>query len=349
MSRVLECDSINDIDSKTISLILSTIDTTICSNQPLFVNGNQVFTSGTYFNEYTTINGCDSLIEIYNVTVNPIVQNSISLIDCDSSIVNNQTFYTSGQYNQVLVNQYGCDSLLEINLTINNSNFISEKITACDTFVWNNLTINSTGIYNYTFQNQNGCDSIRQIDLYFVPPYDLPISNFTINPTIVTYPNGEIILSNLSENAVNYYWFFSDNNLTSSNFELSHQYNQVGDFYIQLITENEDGCRDTTIQEITIYDDLILYVPNTFTPDGNECNNVFTPVFSAPNLVDKYNLSIYNRWGELIFESNDKNIGWDGFYNLQLCKSDVYTWKIIYSSFFTNEKKSLNGHFNLLK
>ncbi|NMD00635.1 MAG: hypothetical protein GYA62_13075, partial [Bacteroidales bacterium] len=73
------------------------------------------------------------------------------------------------------------------------------------------------------------------------------------------------------------------------------------------------------------------FTPNPNGPNGgkynpNDLNNdVFHPIFVG---VDQYQLSIFNRWGELIFESTDPNIGWDGYYRNELCKQDVYVWKV---------------------
>ena len=72
-----------------------------------------------------------------------------------------------------------------------------------------------------------------------------------------------------------------------------------------------------------------LYVPNAFTPDGDGLNDGFAP--QAYNLEGDYNFYIYNRWGELIFQSTDLNTKWDGTYMGRECQIDVYVWKVYYS------------------
>jgi gliding motility-associated-like protein len=255
----------------------------------------------------------------------------------------------TGVYNQLLVNQYGCDSILTINSTIHPSHFISEPMIACENFNWNGQDVSNSGVFSYTFQNQYGCDSIREIDVFMVPSSLLPVASFNVIPNPVIIPDGNIQITNLSENQIFNTWYFSDDHHASMEFEPPHRYINSGNYFIQLVVEDENGCTDTAVQQMIVYDELILFVPNTFTPDGDEHNHNFLPIFSVPSLVDEYNLSIFNRWGELIFESNDKYIGWDGYYKFRICKSDVYTWKIIYSSTIFSDKKSLEGHVTLLK
>ncbi len=106
---------------------------------------------------------------------------------------------------------------------------------------------------------------------------------------------------------------------------------------------DENGCiaRD----DVTIYFDGIIYVPNTFTPDGNNFNNIFRP--EGGNIVE-FNMTIFNRWGELIFESNNFETGWDGTYGGKPSPDGTYIWVIEYKDPSLIPKK-INGHVNLLR
>ena len=90
-----------------------------------------------------------------------------------------------------------------------------------------------------------------------------------------------------------------------------------------------------------------VFVPNTFTPDGEEFNNVFSPVFSDKISFSQIELTIYNRWGELIFTGYGYECYWDGYYNNLKCQDGVYTWKLNYVK--GEKRESLIGHVNLLK
>jgi gliding motility-associated-like protein len=100
----------------------------------------------------------------------------------------------------------------------------------------------------------------------------------------------------------------------------------LNEFLITLTATSDKGCVDTAQYTIFFDNSLIFYVPNTFTPDGNEYNNVFKPILTS--LVASYQLQIYNRWGELIFESFDKEVGWDGSYKGGIVQNGAYNWVI---------------------
>jgi gliding motility-associated-like protein len=94
----------------------------------------------------------------------------------------------------------------------------------------------------------------------------------------------------------------------------------------------------------------LFYVPNTFTPDGDEFNNVFIPYISGNIIPETYSMSIYNRWGELIFQTKDINIGWDGSYSLaRKCQDGVYTWEIEFKSRTEAEVFKKHGFVNLIR
>ncbi|MGB1508085.1 MAG: gliding motility-associated C-terminal domain-containing protein, partial [Crocinitomicaceae bacterium] len=84
-------------------------------------------------------------------------------------------------------------------------------------------------------------------------------------------------------------------------------------------------------------------------PDGDEFNQIFQPVFTSGFDPYDFNLKIYNRWGQLVFESNDNNQGWDGTYGGELVQDGLYTWKIEFKSISNDERFIHTGHVNLLK
>ncbi|MNY18905.1 hypothetical protein D3C86_1523140 [compost metagenome] len=96
-------------------------------------------------------------------------------------------------------------------------------------------------------------------------------------------------------------------------------------------------------------DEIIYYVPNTFTPNGDEHNNIFTPVFVCGYDPLEYKFEVYDRWGQLVFSSLDSKTGWDGTYNGSPVKEGVFGWKLEYKAEETPEKKILTGHANLLR
>lgn len=120
-------------------------------------------------------------------------------------------------------------------------------------------------------------------------------------------------------------------------------------YIVELIVVSDQGCLDTTSRLIVVKDQLLVFVPNTFTPDGDEYNNVFMPIISAGIDFKSYELYIYNRWGQLVFESRDLGIGWDGNYNGQLVQEGIYTWVIYYKLEDSDAKEVQTGNITLMK
>ncbi|WP_294672688.1 T9SS type B sorting domain-containing protein [uncultured Fluviicola sp.] len=98
-----------------------------------------------------------------------------------------------------------------------------------------------------------------------------------------------------------------------------------------------------------VLDEIIYYVPNTFTPNGDEHNNVFNPVFVCGYDPLEYRFDVYDRWGEIVFTSLDSKTGWDGSYHGLPAKEGVFGWKLEYKAENTTEKKVITGHANLLR
>jgi gliding motility-associated-like protein len=94
---------------------------------------------------------------------------------------------------------------------------------------------------------------------------------------------------------------------------------------------------------------MLIHVPNTFTPDDDEYNPVFVPVLPEGIEVEDYTLYIFNRWGEILFESHDYQIGWDGSYHGETAKEGVYTWMIQLVGGPRREHLRFEGHVNLLR
>jgi gliding motility-associated-like protein len=106
---------------------------------------------------------------------------------------------------------------------------------------------------------------------------------------------------------------------------------------------------DTIIKEINIPDKFSIYVPNTFTPNQDKSNEVFYPVISKAIISDSYEFKIYDRWGELVFESRDRTKGWNGFYGNKLAPDGTYIWKLSVIDDVSKARKEFIGHVNLLK
>ncbi len=170
-----------------------------------------------------------------------------------------------------------------------------------------------------------------------------PTADFTAYST--TFFNGmPVTFTNQSQNAVNYEWDFGDGN-TDTFVHPSNTYIEPGLYYVTLVAIDEKGCTDTIVKPINIEEEWWIYVPNTFTPDGDRSNNDFRVSTIG---IDQLDIQIYNRWGQMIFEAHDPNFIWDGTYGGAYVNDGTYTYKI---QFHTNSgrEKDIVGHVNVLK
>jgi gliding motility-associated-like protein len=183
---------------------------------------------------------------------------------------------------------------------------------------------------------------------FTVNAHERPKADFRFSPEKPVENNDYVIFTNTSQGdrITENQWFFIDNKgYTTTAQNSSYHFTEPGDYPVALIVKNEWGCADSTLKLITVAEDFAIYVPNVFTPNGDEDNEVF---MAQGRGIKLFNLTIYDRWGQRVFIAKDINSGWDGSFMNQPCKSDVYTWKIEASSIH-GQAKILTGHVTLYR
>ena len=190
--------------------------------------------------------------------------------------------------------------------------------------------------------------------------YPVPLADFDVEPKLVMADMQPIATYNYSENAVKYEWNFGlpDSSAISYEFEPTFIYTKEGKYYITLKVWSDKGCMDVkTLEEpVVVLASGDLVFPTAFIPDpagpkgGVPDNELDNSVFIPKNrsAVAEYHLQIFNRWGELIYESDDVNVGWDGYVNGKIAPQDVYVYKADVK--FTNGiRKTYRGTVTLLR
>jgi gliding motility-associated-like protein len=235
-----------------------------------------------------------------------------------------------------------------------------------DTYQWtysdgntaNNESINRcfenfTGQTNYYGINlivatNQGCKDTANANDY-IQVYHIPIAEFDFSPYDADIVHSTVEFDNLSQYANSYLWNF-DYFETSTMYEPTIEFPDTpGDYMTRLIAYTVEGCVDTAYGVVPIKDVLIYYVPNTFTPDNDDFNEVFMPVFYSGFDPFDYNLLIFNRWGEIVFESNDATVGWNGMYNNTLVQDGTFTWKITFKRSDSDKHQVAIGHVNVIR
>ncbi len=197
---------------------------------------------------------------------------------------------------------------------------------------------NQAGTYNVTLTVTGpGGDQDIMVRADIVVVHPRANAFFTVNPPVITIPD-QVFFLNLSTNSTISEWDFGDGN-TSTDFSPYNFYESLGWHGVTLIANNEFNCPDsfTVDQAVLGNAESRIALPNAFTPSENGPNggywtvddmfnnNVFFPFYKG---VEEFKMQIFNKWGELLFESTDVRQGWDGYYRGAICKQDVYVWRV---------------------
>jgi len=207
---------------------------------------------------------------------------------------------------------------------------------------------------NYRLQNLDGCESEFDGD-FEIRVNPTPLASFTLSKEFTDIDNPTVQAFGNVSNAQSFFWTFGDGD-SALVAEPVHTYQDTGNYTITFIKENSFGCRDTSLRTFRVEPSFEIRIPNVFTPSSggsnggnydpnNPDNTVFFPFVEY---AEEYRLSIFNRWGELIFESKDQNVGWDGYYRGELCQSDVYVYKLEVR-FINGQRTTKVGDVTLLR
>lgn len=154
---------------------------------------------------------------------------------------------------------------------------------------------------------------------------ELPKANFDFERTDFDYRTVEMQFNNLSVNAINYDWSFGDGR-TSQQKDPIVTYKDTLHYPVVLIVMNSLGCFDTMNKIVFSVPEYLIHVPNAFTPNQDAHNETFGP--DASEYYQKYSMTIMNRWGEIIFSTDQLTNRWDGTYKGEACPMDMYFYHI---------------------
>jgi gliding motility-associated-like protein len=221
--------------------------------------------------------------------------------------------------------------------------------------MFNSIPFETSAAGEFTIQlleissHESGCASIQNsfITINVVPP---PVIDFVVNPSEMFDDFTTPQFMNFTQGASEYYWDFGDGNNSIDRFPW-HNYNPEGEeeYEIALYATNDLGCIDSSFTTIRYVIHDQIYVPNTFTPDGNKSNEIFIPVLNGRFDPFDYELTIFNRWGELIFESRNPKVGWDGNYLNNIAPDGVYIWKLRIGLDYNDHEIVKSGHVTLIR
>jgi gliding motility-associated-like protein len=206
------------------------------------------------------------------------------------------------------------------------------------------------GVYDVTLTiwTTTGCiDTLTMTRPNLIEVFPRPTSQFSVTPPEMLEYDNNFYFVDQSIDGVESWFHFGDGSGARQGDSLWYSYAEPGVYLPWQVVYNQYGCSDISYGQVTVTPVLPIMVPNAFTPNGDQYNNIFQPVLFEDQV---YELFIFNKWGELIHYKNELNANWDGTYNGTLVPDGVYIYKIIYRSFKDDKTPiEVNGHVTVLR
>ncbi len=208
----------------------------------------------------------------------------------------------------------------------------------------------AAGNYSVIVTDANGCFQNQMVTISGTKP---PVADFSLSSDVISLENPQVYFTDLSTGGVgSWYWSFGDPlsgaDDSSSLQHPDHIYSDAGLFCATLIVVDTSGsCSDTTTKCVKVEPETTFYIPNSFTPNFDGVNEVFQAYGTN---IQEFQMWIFDRWGNLIFETNDIQKGWDGTVKNKgnIVQEDVYVWKVRFTDGFGREHFYV-GHVNMIK
>ena len=284
----------------------------------------------------TDSTGCQELISIDLIAPNPV---EIELISVENKDCNNNA--------HINFNAIGGAGLLNCSVNTNWGDIYNiDPNNPIEVYLEENNFNQWEGLINISAIDENGC-ATNLIDIP-VQTWSDPISDFNMSSDNITISEIIVFTDNSYSDApiASWNWDFGDGN-TSNEQNPSHFYQNENQYTICLTIEDENGCEDEKCKIINIYNNTQSYIPNIFTVNNDGINDEFLPIVYGIQ-ENTYELLIYDRWGKLMFSTNNYKQGWDGTHNGQIVTQDVYSYIVSYSTISGEEKQHI-GKVTLAK
>lgn len=309
---------------------------------------NTTPTQDTWY--YVTLSdGCSMEVkDSVQITINPLPVSSITVSDTNGCEPFDAVFNITTDVGVSFTADFDCDGTIDYSGTSTTPSY----------------TYSSNGTYNacVTVTSADGCVS-SFTENQIVQVYPLPRAGFYASPWTTSVVDPIILFNDSSVNATSYQWLFGDgdsitglasdvitSNLTNGPMtNPTHYYEAPGTYNVRQIITTNFGCLDSISHTVIIEDELAFFCPNSFTPNGDGINDFFGPQGSGIDPV-KYSMQIYNRWGQLIYETSSLSEPWDGSVNglTKKVQTEVYVW-VIRTEDPSGTPQEFRGHVMLIK
>ncbi|MDG1517759.1 MAG: PKD domain-containing protein [Flavobacteriales bacterium] len=230
-------------------------------------------------------------------------------------------------------NQFVADSSF---FTLENSKIMGDSIV---------YQFENDGINNIQFTIAYGSGNCVIDSIVATPFYKWPIADFEFSPKNNSTEEPDVIFKNKTQNASEWLWDFNDDE-TSSEESPGNSFKEAGSYKVKLIGSNAGGCSDTVIKDVNIAPYDFIKVPSAFSPNGDGQNDLFGILRAGDFTILEF--KIYNRWGNIVFESNNVNDKWDGTKKGSPQNTGTYIY-YIKGSRTSGKQIEIKGDFTLLR
>ena len=298
-------------------------ETGICTGDSIWVGGGWQYESGVFLDPYLSVNGCDSLITTI-LSVDSVIHASFL-----ESICQGDSFFTGGAYQNsggiyfdTSVSQMGCDSFSVTHLIVYETYSLQIDTGICegDSILIGNVFSHEAGLYQDMYSSMFGCDSVVMIRLSVEPVPSVFIGNDTIVQA------GTELLLDASYPGAAYLW---QDGSTGATYIVEEE----GLYYV-IVTGECGNDQDSINVEYRDFN-CNLFMPNAFTPNGDGLNDIFLPKTNC--ITIEFELIISDRWGRMVFTTNNKDKGWDGMVNNEIAPEGIYSWILSYKAVLYEE------------
>ncbi|MFL5747452.1 MAG: T9SS type B sorting domain-containing protein [Niastella sp.] len=328
---VAGCDSVATLILTVNAAVTSTTNTTICNNQlPYTWNGQSLTVAGTYTANLTSAAGCDSIATLI-LKVNSTLTSTTSTTICNNQLPytwNGQSVTAAGTYTANLISAAGCDSIAILNVAVNPVPTSTTAVALCSNqlpYKWNGNTYTAAGNYNVKLISSSGCDSIAQLALTI----DQSLQGIRY-PAVTASANvqQQLAIRNMGA-SYSYNWNPKVGLDSYTEYNPMFNYDRQTEYTINITSDAGCTATDTLLVRLLSPGAIVesdIYVPKAWSPNGDGHNDKLFPI--PVNIKELKYFRVFNRWGQLVFETSVLRNGWDGIFNGVPQVSDTYTWTV---------------------
>ena len=262
----------------------------------------------------------------YLTTWNSSTQIAHSACDSYTWPATGQTYTQSGTYTQSLIGACGCDSTVTLNLTIQDVITVFVADTICEGQIYtlpDGVEVNSGGTYTSTLSTAN-CDSIITVQLVELQaPSNLEV--FIIPNPAITVEGASIRLNVVSNQTPPLRYEWSPVEGLSCSDCRDPEFNGVRTNNYQVTITDANGCTAFASANVEVLENYPIYIPNAFSPNGDNINDVWE-ILGNKEAIERWEIQIFDRWGELVFKSEDLDFQWNGIFRGKPIHIGVYTY-----------------------